>query len=104
VANNLARFWRWTKGLAETVAIHQRTEITIETERVVVVRRRRLVRFWCHECGCEVEMVNLEDATKIAGMERPLPHAGGAARWHISPDRKWVCLKSLSTSEMERIL
>ena len=39
----------------------RKTRITIETHRVVVVRRRRVVRFWCGECGEDSEFVPLED-------------------------------------------
>jgi len=39
----------------------RKTRITIETHRVVVVRRRRMVRFWCGECGEDSEFVLLED-------------------------------------------
>lgn len=37
------------------------TRITIETHRVMVVRRQRVVRFWCGECGGESEFVPVED-------------------------------------------
>ena len=39
----------------------RKTRITIETHRVVVVRRWRVVRFWCGECGEDSEFVPLED-------------------------------------------
>jgi hypothetical protein len=35
---------------------HKRTEITVETDRVLIVRRRRALRVWCPECGREVDM------------------------------------------------
>lgn len=45
----------------------KRTEITIETERVVVIRRRRSsVRAWCQSCGGEVVMVTVDEAARIA--------------------------------------
>jgi len=36
---------------------HEKTEITIETDQILIIRRRRSVRFWCQECGSPVDMV-----------------------------------------------
>jgi hypothetical protein len=33
----------------------RRTEITVETERLLVAHRRRTTRVWCVRCGLEVE-------------------------------------------------
>lgn len=45
----------------------KRTEIAIETERVVVIRRRRsLVQAWCQLCGRQVVMVTVDEAARIA--------------------------------------
>jgi hypothetical protein len=62
--------------LGEIVTVHQRTEITIETDHVVVVRRRSSRRGWCSECGQEVEIVGLSEAglsqiRTIAGARQP---------------------------------
>jgi hypothetical protein len=100
VANNLARFWRWTKSLVDATNRRKQTEITIETDQVVIIRRKRSVRGWCHECGREVEIVRLEDAAAIAGMNGPLLHDGVARPWHFSDNgEKWVCLESLFPRE-----
>src|SRR5580658_1925316 len=99
MTNNLARFWGWTKHMAGMATIRKKTEITIETRQIVVIGKRRSVRSWCEKCGREVEMVGLEDATAIAGINRPMLADGTVLHWHISPDQKWVCLKSLSTRE-----
>jgi hypothetical protein len=73
MANNLARFRRWSKSLVEGVIGRKRTEITVETDRLLIVRRRRTVRFWCRECGREVVAVSAEAAETLIGMSRPLP-------------------------------
>lgn len=45
----------------------KRTEITIETERVVVLsRRRQLVKAWCQACGRQVVMVTVDEAARFA--------------------------------------
>ena len=70
-------------------------EVTFETDQVLIIRRRRLTRGWCRECGREVEIVSLDDAAAIAGINRPLLH-DGIAPWHFSDsEEKWVCLESL---------
>jgi len=50
------------------VRTKKRTEITIETERVVVIRRRRRVsaRAWCQSCGGQVLMVTVDEAAQLA--------------------------------------
>jgi hypothetical protein len=99
VANNLARFRRWAKSLMEVVVGRKKTEITIETNRLLIIRRRRTVRFWCQECGCEVEMISVAEAAALTGINRPV--VGGCAeaqKWHFaeSPDKATlICLESL---------
>jgi hypothetical protein len=74
-----------------------RTEITVETERVLIIRRS--VRAWCPQCGCEVEMLSLGEAealTAAAGRDPSAP--GPALPWHLSKNQQGsnlVCLESL---------
>lgn len=42
-----------------------RTEITVETDRLVIVSRRRR-NFWCSTCLRQVEMLNVDDAAIFA--------------------------------------
>lgn len=42
-----------------------RTEITVETDRLVVVNRRRRTA-WCTACSRNVEMLNVDDAAIFA--------------------------------------
>jgi hypothetical protein len=99
VANNLARFQRWSKGLVEAVIGRKRTEITIETDRLLIIRRRRTARFWCPECRREVEMVSVAEAEALTGVTRPmLGECADALGWHFaeSPDKATlICLESL---------
>ena len=39
-----------------------RTEITVETERLVVVNRRRTKDAWCSSCARQVQMLTVDDA------------------------------------------
>ena len=53
--------------VGESVRTKKRTEITIETERVIVIRRRRLpVHAWCQPCGGQVVMVTVDEAARAA--------------------------------------
>jgi excisionase family DNA binding protein len=47
----------------------KRTEITIETDRVVVIRgRRRSGHAYCERCDKLVEMVTVDEAASFAGV------------------------------------
>jgi hypothetical protein len=80
------------------MTVQSRIEITVETERVLIVLKRRSVRAWCQECGCEVEMVSLSEAealTKVSGQE-----CRGFAqvhRWHFSENEEGSCLVCLGS-------
>jgi hypothetical protein len=103
VANNLARFWRWTKNVAGTTTVQKRTEITVETDQIMVVRKRqRQVRSWCPECGREVDMVDLKEAESLTGMPQAMFSCGvGDRGWHWSQAEDGstlVCVASLRKS------
>jgi hypothetical protein len=102
VDSTLSRFQRWTKRLLGGGTARRRTEITTQTDRILIIRRRSVIRAWCEECACEVEMVSLEDSGAITGT--PLPGLGEGAdsqAWHFcqGPDgEKLLCLESLMRS------
>ena len=77
--------------------VRKRTEITVETNEVLMVRRARVYRAWCPECGREVEMVSLFDARTIAGLTMG---AARPSRWHVCPDlgAPLVCMESILKS------
>jgi hypothetical protein len=45
------------------------TRITVETERVLIVRGANPVRAWCTRCAAEVDMVLLEAAGVLAQVD-----------------------------------
>jgi len=76
------------------------TRITIETHRVMVVRRQRVVRFWCGECGGESEFVPVEDLNGLLE-----DGANGGSPPDLNPELHFakprdgvvlVCIKSLT--------
>ena len=87
--------------IGEKMALHKRTEITVETNEIVVVRRARFFRAWCPECGREVDMVGLSDARAVAGSGEAAQAAVQAKDWHICEGQNQtalVCLDSLLKS------
>jgi hypothetical protein len=46
----------------------KRTEITVETERILVIRRRyRAVEAWCAECNAAIVMIRPDQAAAVSG-------------------------------------
>ena len=82
--------------------VHKRTEITVESDRVLIIRRRRALRAWCQECGCEVDMVNSGEAGAPTGMsEQVLRDYAEGRSWHVCVGQDGiglVCLESLLKS------
>jgi hypothetical protein len=91
-----AKAWR----VATTVS--KRTQITIETSRVLIIRRTRSSRARCRECAREVEVVGLEEASVLTGMTQPLlRHNVETRKWHFSESSGGallICLDSLMKS------
>jgi len=102
VESTLSRFQRWTKRLLGAGTAHRRTEITTQTDRILIIRQRSVIRAWCDECACEVEMVSLEDPGAITGTPLSLLRDGSESQtWHFceGPDgSRLVCLESLVKS------
>jgi len=76
---------------------HKRTEITVESDEVVVVRRMRIYRGWCEQCQRDVDMVSDADArsiVKASGLQEGQEQPGG---WHLcrGQEPSLVCLESL---------
>ena len=83
------------------MAPHKRTEITIETDRVLIIRRRHSTRVWCPGCGGEADMVSLEQAGIVTGLAgKSLRDYAQARGWHLSGQKGslLICLKSLLKS------
>ena len=97
-------FRRWAKVSERPAAAYKRTEITLETDRIWVIRRSHSTRAWCAECGREVDLVMLKEAEALSGMSQPLttqpmlPGCGDSEGWHRSQaadGSPLVCLESL---------
>lgn len=74
----------------------KRTEVTIETNVILTIRRKGGARLWCQRCGCEVDAVQ---AQALPGISQPtLGDGSEVSEWHYleGPDGTLlVCLKSL---------
>jgi len=82
--------------------VYKRVEISVETDRVLIIRRCRVLRVWCQECGHEVDMVDISEAGTLAAMSEPvLRDCAAARRWHVYEGQDGiglVCLESLLKS------
>lgn len=79
-------------------------EITVETERLVVVHRRcRAMQGWCVRCNSQVEMVTPVEAALIAGLSpntiRRMAEAGTIHSGFTAEGEEVICLKSLREDE-----
>jgi hypothetical protein len=85
------------------MATRKRIEITIETDRVVIIRRNRPTRALCRECGSEAEMLDIATAAELTGMtDRMLHELMDVQELHLvqSPDGSLrICLESLLKSK-----
>jgi hypothetical protein len=78
-----------------------RTEITIETERVLIIRKRKgSVLTWCSTCAGQVPMVKVDDAAVIARVScRTLYRWVEAEKVHFAETPEGlvlICLSSLA--------
>jgi hypothetical protein len=49
----------------------KRTEITLETERILVIRRRyRAIEAWCDSCAEQVAMIRPDQAAAVTGQSQ----------------------------------
>ena len=101
-------FLRWAKISRRWAGTSKRTEVTVETDRILVIQRLRATRVWCAECGREVDMVTLRDAAALSAKDAPilgpqpmLPGYGDDRGWHWSRAKDGtplICLESLLRS------
>ena len=86
--------------------MQKRTEITIETERVLVVsQRRKKATLWCGDCAKNVLMLTVDEAARIA-CTVPLVIFGlaEAGRLHFAvtlEGRLFICPSSLTSERAE---
>ena len=82
---------------------YKRTRITVETEQVLVIRRRGCARRWCQECAREVDMVSFAEAGALTGLaERQLCECARTEKWHLAVDGSpLICLESLLNAQRQ---
>jgi hypothetical protein len=102
VAGNLARFRRWVKRLAGRFSAPRRMEVTVQTERVLIIRRRRSMRVWCRQCGREVDGASFQEAGELTGAPLLVPPRNSApGAWHVclsENGKPFICLESVLKS------
>ena len=88
--------------VTEVEATKRRTEITIETHRVLRISKRNgFTDGWCEQCNDQVWMVTPEEAAALGGVPTRLIYQWiEARRLHLieRPDVLLVCFKSLEAS------
>jgi hypothetical protein len=82
------------------MASRKRTEITIETHEVLIVRRGDAsVRAWCSGCNAEVRMIGIDEAVALSGISigaiAELVAARAVHGLRDSAGAPIICLKSL---------
>jgi hypothetical protein len=82
----------------EAFSVTQKTEITVQTDQIVIIRRRRSRRVWCQQCGREVDAVAVHEATSFAGAEQLALPGNPESAWHVcigDDGETLICLDSL---------
>jgi hypothetical protein len=96
-------FQRWAKASGTFLAAYRRTEITVETGQIWIVRKSHSTRGWCPECGREVDMVPPREAAMLAGLTgRQLTDRSTPAAWHWAVDTEGsplICVSSALRSK-----
>ena len=74
--------------------------VTVETEQVVIIRRQRITRTWCSQCGDESEFIPVEAVNQVLGggphPGKQLPPGDGVHLRQSDSGSVVVCVKSLS--------
>lgn len=86
---------------SQLLAVKKTTRITIETEQLVVIGRKRSVRVWCEQCTAEVDLVPIEGAAELAGVDLETIRSlltGEAFHLSQSGGPVRICLNSLLKS------
>jgi len=86
----------------------KRTEIIIETHRLVVVRRQGIsIRAWCEGCLAEVKMITPHEAAAIADVSsRTIYRWIEEAKLHFTEELDgvlFVCADSLQAGRAKRV-
>lgn len=80
------------------MAAYKKTEITIETDQVWIVRKSHSAQRWCSECEREVSMIEMAQAETMTRMTGLALRSYAEARgWHLSRGEDGsdlICLQS----------
>ena len=100
-------FRRWAKLSDRAMAAWGRTEITVQTDRIWIIRTSHSTRGWCAQCGREVDMVGPKEAVGLMGGTEPLathpmlPGCWGSRGLHwleAADGSPLICLESVLKS------
>ena len=83
------------------MAVKRTTRITIETEQLLVIGRKKPERTWCEQCGAEVDVVAIEGAAELASVDVGAIQRllnGEQVHWSQSGGSLGICLNSLLKS------
>lgn len=87
--------------LEADLAVKRTTQITIETEQLLVIGRKKPERVWCRQCAAEVDVVAIERAAELAlvdvGTIQRLLNSE-QVHWSQSGGSVGICLNSLLKS------
>jgi len=76
--------------------LENRTRITIETERTLILAGKHSVRGWCHKCGTEVEFLpSLQAVHLLEGSKDLRRRVTAEVHLNRAKDELLICLKSL---------
>jgi hypothetical protein len=83
--------------------VKRRTEITVETDEVIIIRqRRRLLRAWCKECAQQTMMITVDQAAAITQKSSRLIYRMAEAGYiHFAETPEGfllICLQSIVTT------
>jgi hypothetical protein len=85
----------------------KRTEITIETDRVMFVSNRKSVTLPCDGCAAPVRMITVDEAAVLAGeSSRSVYRRVESGQLHFAetPEgRLFICLNSISRKPIDSI-
>ncbi len=90
------------RKLFEDTTMQKRTEITIETERFLVVsQRRERAILWCSDCDENLPMLTVNEAARTAGTTRVvISELAKAGQLHTAvtfDGQRFICPNSLAS-------
>lgn len=82
--------------------MRKRTEITVETDQILIIRRQKATRIWCRDCGSVTDFVSLEQAGRVLEADpKTLVRGANADKLHLfrtADGSLLVCLAALLVS------